>query len=130
MAGPPYPIPNLQAPSGVVGVDNVTGANGASNVAGYTVNPAAGTNTITTGRAAPGGVFMGAISLAGTGTYDAFDVVVTGTVTTTNNLTGLQTATAIGQVIAAGPPGVGVRFYGTLVYVTTGTLAAFNTLWD
>jgi hypothetical protein len=127
MAGPPFPIPNLQAPSGVVGLDNVTGANGASNIASYTLSTGAGTNTITTGRSTPGGVFLGAQPLTGTPTYQAFDVIVSGTTTTTNALTALTTS-ALGTPISPGPAGVGVRFLGNLVIVTgTGTI---NTLWD
>lgn len=123
MAGPPFPVPNLQAPSGVVGLDNVTGANGASNVASYAAQ-AAGTNTVTTGRPSAGGIFQGAIVTSGTPVYQAFDVVGTNT----NALTPLTTAT-LGQVIPAGPQGVGVRFLGTLVTVITGT-STTNTLWD
>jgi hypothetical protein len=127
MAGPPFPIPNLQAPSGVVGLDNVTGANGASNVASYALQTA-GTNTVTTGRSSAGGIFQGAIVTSGTPVYQAFDVIVSGTNTASNALTPLTTATP-GQVIAAGPPGVGVRFLGTLVTIITGT-STTNTLWD
>lgn len=127
MPGPPYPIPNLQAPVGYVGLDNVTGANGASNVASYAVQTA-GTNTVVTGRSTPGGIFQGALVVVGTPVYQAFDVVVAGTTTTTNVLTPLTTAT-LGQSIAPGPPGVGVRFLGTLVTVITGT-STTNTLWD
>jgi hypothetical protein len=124
MAGPPFPIPNLQAPSGVVGLDNVTGANGASNVANYALQTA-GTNTITTGRSSAGGIYLGAQVVSGTGNvYQAFDVV--GTVT--NPITALTTAT-LGQTIGPGPAGVGVRFLGTLVTVITGT-GTTNTLWD
>jgi len=124
VAGPPYPIPNLQAPSGVVGLDNVTGANGGSNVASYTVETA-GTNTIATGRASAGGIFQGILVVSGTApVIQAFDVI--GTVT--NPLTFLTTASA-GQVVAPGPAGLGVRFLGQLVVVITGT-SVNNVLWD
>jgi hypothetical protein len=124
VAGPPFPVPNLQAPSGVVGLDNVTGASGASNVANYALQTA-GTNTITTGRSSPGGIFMGAVVVSGTGNvYQAFDVVGT----LTNALTALTTAT-LGQQIGAAPAAVGVRFLGSLVTVITGT-GTTNTLWD
>ncbi len=124
MAGPPYPIPNLQAPQGVVGLDNVTGANGGSNVANYAVQTA-GTNTITTGRSTPGGIFQGITVVSGTApVIQAFDIVGTNS----NALTALTTATA-GQAIAPGPQGLGVRFLGTLVVVITGT-SVNNVLWD
>jgi hypothetical protein len=132
MAGPPYPIPNLQAPSGMVGLDNVTGANGASNVANYTPISTVGTQTITTGRSTPGGIFLGATVLStGTSSYAAYDLIVTGTATTTNTLAASLAGTAADQVIAPGPGGVGVRFLGTLVVIMTGTAAGlYNTLWD
>jgi hypothetical protein len=127
MAGPPYPVPNAQAPVGYCGVDPVTGGQGGSQVASYAVNTV-GTNTITTGRAAPGGIFQGALAVTLAPVYQAFDVIVTGTTTTTNALTAITTS-SVGSVIAPGPQGVGVRFLGTLVVVMTGTGTA-NTLWD
>lgn len=134
MSGPPYPIPNAQAPAGSVPLDNVTGAPGCGVMASYTPITTAGTQTQTTGRASPGGIFIGVVNVAlGTGfTIAAYDVVTTGTATATYPLIGLQTATAIGQSISAGPVGgsVGVRFLGTLVYVTSGTAGAWNALWD
>lgn len=123
MPGPPFPIPNLQAPSGVVGLDNVTGANGGSNVANYTAL-GTGTATITTGRASLGGIFQGILVVSGTPVIQAFDIVGT----SSNPLTLLTTATA-GQVIAPGPAGLGVRFLGNLVVVITGT-SVDNVLWD
>jgi hypothetical protein len=127
MAGPPYPVPNQNAPNGVAGCDAVTGAIGAVDLASYAVQTA-GTNTLATGRASAGGIFQGAFVTSGTPVYQAFDVIVSGTTTTTNALTALTTAT-LGQLIQAGPQGVGVRFLGNLVTVITGT-STTNTLWD
>jgi len=128
MAGPPYPVPNQNAPVGNCGVDPVTGAQGAIDLASYAVQTA-GTNTLTTGRSSPGGVFEGIVCISGTApVIQAFDVVVSGTTTTTNALTALTTASA-GQVIQAAPAGIGVRFLGSLVVVITGT-SVNNVLWD
>jgi len=127
MPGPPYPIPNVNAPVGSVGLDPVTGAPGSMQVASYAVQTA-GTNTLTTGRTSPGGIYQGALVVSGTPVYQAFDVIVSGTTTTTNALTALTTAT-LGQAIPPGPQGIGVRFLGTLVTVITGT-STTNTLWD
>jgi hypothetical protein len=111
---------------------------------GYTPITAAGTTTLNPGPAAgPGvglaspatfGAFYGA-SWYATGTTFAitvYDVQTTvnqnGTTTVTNTLMN-GTGTA-GQVISAGPPGVGVRYKGALVCVTTGTPGGINALWD
>jgi len=128
MAGPPYPISNLQAPVGQIPLDSVTGAAGCGVMASYSVLSTVGTGTQATGRSSAGGIFYGLQAIS-TGTGFAIAVYdVVGTVT--NQLVGLTTATAIGQQIFASPQGVGVRFLGNLVYVTTGTAGQFNSLWD
>jgi hypothetical protein len=98
---------------------------GASN---YTTLTTAGTNTLAQG----GGVYYGVNVLsAGTSwTASPFDVVVTGTTTTTATLAAISTATGPGIIGAPGAAGVGVRFNGNLVLVTAGTPGAFNALWD
>jgi hypothetical protein len=110
----------------------------------YTAISTVGTGTINPGPpAGPGqglaspatfGVFYGA-SWYATGTnfgITFYDVVTTvnqnGTSTVTNTLmTGTGTA---GQVITPGAPGVGLRYKGALVFVTTGTAGGINALWD
>ena len=113
----------------------------------YTPNgTAVGTGTINPGppagpapgQAAPAtpGVFYG-YTATSTGTaamgvtvYDVVTVITgTGTVTTTNPLMN-GTATAPGQILTPGPAGVGVRYRGALVYITTGTVGGGNFLWD
>lgn len=115
----------------------------------YTPLSTAGTYTLDPGLPASGlpagqglvrsqpGVFYGvAITAVGTGaTYQALDVLPPatpgGTSAGTNTLMGLQTATAVGQILAAAPPGFGVRYRGQLLLVVAATAAgAANGLWD
>jgi hypothetical protein len=94
----------------------------------YTSLTTAGTSTLAQG----GGVYYG-VNVLTTGTAwtaSPFDVVVTGTTTTTNTLAAISTATGPGVTGAPGASGVGVRFNGNLVMVTAGTPGAFNALWD
>jgi archaellum component FlaG (FlaF/FlaG flagellin family) len=109
----------------------------------YTAISTIGTTTVDQGPPPtdPGiagrwGVFYG-FAVTGTGTagmgVTAYDlqVVVTGTGTITNS-TALMvgTATAPGQVLQAGVAGVGIRYKGSLVVVTSGTAGAGLSLWD
>jgi hypothetical protein len=107
----------------------------------YTAISTLGTTTVDQGasNADPGlagrwGVFYG-FSVLSTGTagmvVTAYDLVtsLTGTATTTNTIM-VGTATAPGQFLQAGAPGVGVRYKGSLVVVTSGTAGAGLSLWD
>jgi hypothetical protein len=109
----------------------------------YTVINTIGTTTVDPGAtpADPGyagrwGVFYG-YTATSTGTagmvvtaYDIQQVPTgTGTVTTTNTIMN-GTATAPGQTIQAGIAGIGVRYKGSLVIITTGTAGAGLSLWD
>lgn len=107
----------------------------------YTAISTIGTSTVDPGPTQndPGlvgrwGVFYG-FNVLSTGTagmvVTALDLVanVNNTNTVTNTLfTG--TATAPGQVVGAAPNGLGIRYKGTLLVVTTGTAATVNALWD
>lgn len=54
----------------------------------------------------------------------------TSTATVTNTIYN-GTGTAAGQVLAAGPGALGIRYRGSLVVVTSGTAAGtWNALWD
>jgi hypothetical protein len=94
----------------------------------YTVTTTAGTTTINQGT----GVFYGAMfSQNGTSfLYTAYDIVISGTTTTTNQLTATTTAAGSGPTALPGPPGLAVRYKGNLVAVTSGTPGIVNTLWD
>lgn len=105
----------------------------------YTAITTVGTTTVNQGGVNPGamqGVFYG-YNAVSTGTaamgmtvYDIYVTVTgTGTVTSTGTLMN-GTATAPGQVIPAGVQGIGIRYRGSLVFVTTGTAGAGNALWD
>lgn len=125
---PQLPVPNNAAPVAHCPLDPVVNAVGAAQVASYAVCTA-GTTIVPTGRTTPGGIFHGAMPITGTPVYQAFDVFVSPSAgTTTYPLTALTTG-VLGTAIPAGPPGVGVRFFGTLVIVVTGT-STTNTLWD
>lgn len=101
----------------------------------YTGINTAGTSTLNPGPAgAPTtfGVFYGVATLAaGTGFgYTVYDIVpaVAQVAASTNTLmNGTNTA---GVVQAPGQPGVGVRYKGALVVVTSGTPGLINALWD
>lgn len=109
----------------------------------YTAISTIGTMTVNAGPtpADPGyagryGIFYG-FAVTGTGTagmgITALDVVVamtgTGTTTVTNTLM-VGTATAPGQVLSAAPQGIGIRYRGSLIIITTGTAGAGLSLWD
>lgn len=109
----------------------------------YTQISTIGTTTLDAGPPAtdPGiagrwGVFYG-FTVLSTGTagmvVTAYDIVTavtgTGTVVTTNTIM-VGTGTAPGQFLQAGAPGVGVRYKGSLVVVTSGTAGAGLSLWD
>jgi hypothetical protein len=109
---------------------------------GYTQLSTAGTYTLNGGNPGgvePGyfGVFYGFAAVGAFGTAGAvlaaYDVqtVVTGTGTNTNTNTLMSgTTTAQGQVLAAGPGELGVRYRGTLLVVMSGTAETVNALWD
>jgi hypothetical protein len=62
--------------------------------------------------------------------YDVQQVVTgTGTNTVTNTLMS-GTATGAGQVLAAAPGELGIRYKGSLIIITTGTACGVNALWD
>lgn len=109
----------------------------------YTPISTIGTTTVDAGAtpADPGyagrwGVFYGYVATS-TGTagmvVTALDIVVTptgtGTVTSTTTIMN-GTATAPNQQLLAGIAGIGVRYKGSLVVVTTGTAGAGLSLWD
>lgn len=84
----------------------------------------AGTTTIGT----RGGLYFGLNCLSTGTSWVATPVDINGTNTTT--LAAANTAAALGFQGAPGPAGVGVRFFGNLVLITTGTPGAYNALWD
>ena len=109
----------------------------------YTLISTIGTTTINQGPSVsdPGyagryGVFYGYVA-TGTGTagmgVTALDLVVnatgTGTTTATNTIMS-GTATGVNQQLLAGIAGIGVRYRGSLVIVTSGTAGAGLSLWD
>lgn len=94
----------------------------------YTPFSTNGTQTVNQG----GGVFYGGIFIQnGTSfTYTAYDIYTAGTTTTTSQLTATQTGSGAGQLIQPTPAGIGLRYRGSLVIITTGTAGVANTLWD
>jgi hypothetical protein len=104
----------------------------------YTVVTTVGTATINTLQGSvfptiPGagvGVLYGANETAAGTTYGItmVDIVVAGTTTSTNTLMN-GTGTA-GQILYPGPAGIGVRYKGSLVAITSGTAGSINVLWD
>lgn len=112
--------------------------------AGYTQISTNGTTTLNPGQPAgmpniPSnyGVFYGAdlIVLGTAPVLTVLDLVpppLAGTNTATQTFTIFNgTGSAAGQALQAGVPGVGVRYKGALVAVTTGTAAGtWNALWD
>lgn len=105
---------------------------------GYTPSGTLGTQTLNPGPAAPGlgqaanpqgvlyGYVMNSAGTAGMG-VTFLDVIPGATVTTNTLLSG--TLTAAGQSLQA-LNGVGIRYRGALILVTTGTAGAGNSLWD
>lgn len=121
---PQIPISNLGAALGVCGLDPDSGdpyAIGLSNVMAITT---AGTTTVDTAQ----GAFFGfnVVSVGTSATMVAYDINGTSTLT----LIGTNTATAIGPQGYPGPPGLAVRYGGSLVVVTGGTVGQINPLWD
>ncbi len=104
----------------------------------YTALTTAGTTTLNqsqslTSIAGPPsgvGVFYGFYEVApGTNfAATALDIVVAGTTTTTTTLAN-GTGTA-NQFYGPASSGIGVRYRGALVAVTTGTPGSINALWD
>jgi hypothetical protein len=108
----------------------------------YTAISTNGTTTVTPGPGPAGTlpvqVFFG-LTLIALGTApqaNVYDVIVpppnagTNTATVTNTLL-VAAGTAAGQNFPAGVPGIGLRYKGQLVVVTSGTAAGlWNTLWD
>lgn len=128
MAGQTIFPPNPTAPMGVCMIDPTNGLAYSMGLAQYTQVNTAGTTTINTTP----GVYYG-ITCLSTGTswtLAPYDIIVSGTTTTTNLLNGTQTAAATGFQANPGPGGTGVNTRGSLVVVTTGTPGAWNVLWD
>jgi hypothetical protein len=113
----------------------------------YTAIATVGTLTLNQGRSAYGaaypvnygpvvnaGVWYGFETVnAGTSfAMTAYDIILgtpgSPSATTTNTLQN-GTGTA-GQFLTAGPTGMGMRYNGSLVVVTTGTAGAINAYWD
>jgi len=95
----------------------------------YTALTTAGTTTINpggTGVASQPGVLYGMLEVSAGTVFAATFYDIVGTATSTL-LSGTGTA---GQNIPAGPPGIGVRYRGALVVVTSGTPGLINALWD
>lgn len=99
----------------------------------YTALTTAGTTTLNAGQAAgvasQPGVLYGMLEVAAGTSFAAtfYDLIPGAAVTTNTLLSGTGTA---GQNIPAGPPGVGVRYRGALVVITSGTPGIINALWD
>lgn len=102
----------------------------------YTAINTAGTTTLNPGPASGTpttfGVLYGVATLAvGTGFgYTLYDIVpqVGNVAASTNTL--MNGSAALGNPLVAGIGGVGVRYKGALVAVTTGTPGSINALWD
>ena len=120
--------PGNSAPLAVCNIDPGSGIIYSPGMANYTYVNTTGTTTLKT----TGGVYYGinCISLGTAWTSVPYDINVTGTTTTTNNLNAISTATALGFQGVPGPGGTGVRFTGSLVVVTGGTAGGWNVLWD
>lgn len=105
-----------------------SGSHNVANASTYSVITTAGTTTVAQG----GGIYFGvnAISTGTSFTVTPFDIIVSGTTTTTNQLNAISTAAALGFQAAPGGAGVGVKFAGALTLVTTGTGGQYNVLWD
>lgn len=112
---------------------NTTGTTTINQGVAQGLNPAGG-NQYGGGGPQEQGVFYGMLEVAAGTNFAAnfYDIIIavtgTGTTTTTNTLlSGTGTA---GQNIPAGPPGLGVRYRGSLVSVTSGTAGQINAYWD
>lgn len=125
----PISPPSNAMPLAVCNMDAGSGLVYSIGCADYAVISTAGTTTVHPGT---GGVYYGlnCIAVGTTWTAAPFDVYAVGTVTTTNALHAVQTATAAGFQANPGPGGTGVRFNGQLVLVTAGTPGIWNVLWD
>jgi hypothetical protein len=102
----------------------------------YTVLNTVGTTTINAGQASGPpigpGVFYGAQQVAAGTSFavTVYDIVpATGSVASSTNTLLNGTGTAF-QQFYAGVQGIGIRYKGALVTVTTGTAGAINLLWD
>lgn len=102
----------------------------------YTALSTAGTSTLNPGQASGPptsfGVLYGVSQIsAGTSfAFTALDIVpASGSVAASTNTLMNGTGSA-GQSFTAGIGGVGVRYKGALVFVTTGTPGLINALWD
>lgn len=102
----------------------------------YTAISTAGTTTLNPGQAGPlaasPGVLYGMVTVAvGTGfaatVYDIVPASAAVAITTNTLLSGTGSA---GQRFPAGLEGVGVRYRGALVVVSSGTPGQINALWD
>ena len=103
----------------------------------YTAISTVGTITLNTGQAAglpaSPGVFYGVEQLAaGTNfAFTVYDIIpalgLNASITTNTLLNGTGSA---GQQFQPGPNGLGIRYRGALVFVTTGTAGAINAYWD
>lgn len=124
-----YP-PNGLSPWGVCNVDPTNGLAYSVGLAQYAAVSTAGTTTIKGGN--NGGVYYGinAISVGTTWTLTPYDIIVSGTTTTTNQLHAITTAASVGFQSNPGPGGTGVNFRGSFIVVTSGTPGLWNVLWD
>ena len=116
------------SPMGVCNIDPGSGIVYSVGCANYTYINTAGTTTLKT----TGGVYYGmnGISTGTTWVATPYDINVSGTTTTTNNMTSSISLTTLGFQGVPGPGGTGVRFTGALVVITTGTAGGVNILWD
>lgn len=114
---------NLFAPVGNCQVDPTSAQVFAQGIANYSQITTLATTTV---KASPG-LYYGFTAVS-TGTaamaWAAYDVLGTA-----SNLLHTITPGALGAQ-APGPSGIGVRFTGILVVVTTGTAGTYNALWD
>lgn len=102
----------------------------------YTAISTAGTTTLNPGQAGPiasqPGVLYGMTQIAAGASFAAtvLDIIPASgatAITTNTLLSGTGTA---GQRFVAGLEGVGVRYRGALVVVSSGTPGQINALWD
>lgn len=126
----PVTPPSNGVPLGICNIDPTSGLVYSPGCANYTTINTAGTTTVD--ALAGGGIYfaLNCLSVGTSWTATAYDIYVTGTTTNTGQLIATQTATAVGAQGGAGPAGLGVRYNGSLVVVTTGTPGSWNVLWD
>jgi hypothetical protein len=126
----PVTPPSNNVPLGICSIDPTSGLVYSPGCANYTTISTAGTTTVD--ALAGGGIFfaLNCLSVGTSWTATAYDIYVTGTTTNTGQLIATQTAAATGAQGGAGPAGLGVRYNGSLVVVTTGTPGSWNVLWD